>query len=211
MSPASAGVAFRTWIGPSSNPSVFRRSPLRLSHLRTAQDHQAEIRGVVRPGAQVWVETGPKFETGAAGILDFNMNSGKFGTFAVLVAAFLFSPVFAQSSGNGWLSGWAEDLGIELEKTPAPNEGFSILKGRISDVEKAKSFLGEVKEGDAVALKYAGNVGWTVQTDSGPVHPCVVKASLEGFQNTVTLVPDSKTRALKLGPPPFKGSAKISG
>jgi hypothetical protein len=165
----------------------------------------------VSPAVRVWVETGVTVETEAAGILDVSMNSGKLGTYALLVATFLLSSVLAQSGGNGWLSGWAEELGIELEKIPAPNEKFSLLTGRITDVEKAKAFFGEVKGGDAIALKYAGNVGWTVQTDSGTVRPCVVKASLEGSEKSVTLVPDSKTRKLKLGPPPFKGSAKISG
>ncbi len=139
------------------------------------------------------------------------MKSGNYGSLWLLVVALLFTTIFAQPGGNGWLPGWADDLGIKLEKVPAPDEDFVVLKGQVSDATKAAAFFGDVKAGDSLELKYAGNVAWIVETETGKIRPCVVKASLEGSQKTVTLVPDNRTRKLKLGPPPFKGSARVSG
>ncbi len=114
----------------------------------------------------------------------------------------------AQDKGNGWLAPWAEQLGVTLEETPAPNEDFSELNGTIQDPERARTLLGEASKDQKITLKYAGNVAWTVSTDSGPVRPCVVKATLEGSSKAITLVPDYKTHLLKIGPPPFRGSTK---
>jgi hypothetical protein len=114
----------------------------------------------------------------------------------------------AQSEGSGWLAPWGDQLGITLEKTPSPTENFSDLTGTVKNVEKAKALLGEVSEGQKIALKYAGNVAWTVATESGSVRPCVVKVTPEGSTKTVTLVPDYKTHLLKVGPPPFRGSTR---
>jgi len=139
------------------------------------------------------------------------MNSGKLCSLGVFVTALLFTTIFAQPGGNGWLPGWADDLGLKLEKVPAPDEDFVLLKGQVADAAKAAAFFGDVKAGDEVELKYSGNVAWVVETKAGNVRPCVVKASLVGSQKTVTLVPDNRTRKLKLGPPPFKGSARVSG
>lgn len=130
--------------------------------------------------------------------------------FLFLCFSFLLGSTWlaAQDKGSGWLSPWAEQLGIALEKTPSPTEEFTELVGTVQVPEKAKTLLGEVAEGQKVTLKYAGNVAWTVATDSGAVRPCVVKATLEGASKTLTLVPDYKTHLLKLGPPPFRGSTK---
>jgi hypothetical protein len=140
-----------------------------------------------------------------------DMNSGKRCSLGLFVIALLFTTMFAQAGGNGWLPGWADDLGLKLEKVPAPDEDFALLKGQVTDATKAAAFFGAVKAGDEVELKYSGNVAWLVETDAGKVRPCVVKGSLVGSQKTVTLVPDNRTRKLKLGPPPFKGSARVSG
>lgn len=127
-----------------------------------------------------------------------------------IVLAFLSGSLLfaAQEKGNGWLKPWAEQLGITLEKTPAPNDDFTELSGTVQNPEKAKPFLGEVAQGQKITLKYAGNVAWTVPTDAGPIRPCVVKASVEGASRTITLVPDYKTHDLKVGPPPFRGSTR---
>ena len=127
-----------------------------------------------------------------------------------LALSFLFGSMLlvAQDKGSGWLAPWAEQLGITLEKTPSPTEVFSELVGTVQDPEKAKLLLGEVTEGQKITLKYAGNVAWTVETDSGSVRPCVLKATLESPSRSVTLVPDYKTHQLKVGPPPFRGSTK---
>lgn len=125
------------------------------------------------------------------------------------IALFLGSLLWAaQDKGTGWLAPWAEQLGITLVKTPAPDEEFSELSGVVQDPERTRALLGEAVKDQKILLKFAGNVAWTVKTDSGTVRPCVVKATLEGSEKPVTLVPDYKTHLLKIGPPPFRGSTK---
>lgn len=123
----------------------------------------------------------------------------------LLLGSVLFA---AQDKGSGWLTPWAEQLGIKLEKTPSPTEQFSELTATVHDAEKTKVYLGEVTAGQKITLRYAGNVAWSVATESGSIRPCVVKATPEGTDKTVTLVPDYKTHLLKVGPPPFRGSTK---
>ncbi|GAB4234700.1 MAG: hypothetical protein Kow00109_07780 [Acidobacteriota bacterium] len=113
--------------------------------------------------------------------------------------------------GTGWLPEWADQLGITLEKVPAPDEPFSTLKGTVKNPETAAKLLGSVKEGTELTLSFAGNVSWTVELEGKTVRPATVKVRVAGRSEELTLVPDRRTRQLRPAPPPFRGSRRLTG
>lgn len=113
--------------------------------------------------------------------------------------------------GTGWLPEWAEQLGIALEKVPAPDEPFSTLHGKVKDPEQAAILLGAVAEGTEVTLAFAGNVAWTLEWGGKTIRPATLKVRVAGRSDALTLVPDRKTRRLRPAPPPFRGSRHLQG
>lgn len=108
--------------------------------------------------------------------------------------------------GTGWLPGWAEQLGIRLETTPAPDETFTELKAVVEDPVKLVPLWAEAKEGLVLTLTHSGYAAWTTEVAGAQVRPCVVVLKAEGDDRQVRLVPDRRTLQLKVGPPPFRGS-----
>ncbi|GAB4220237.1 MAG: hypothetical protein Kow001_01240 [Acidobacteriota bacterium] len=112
----------------------------------------------------------------------------------------------ADQGGNGWLPDWAEQLGVSLERTPAPDEVFTTLRATVTHPEKLIPLLAEAKEGMVVTFTHAGYAAWMTEVSGIKIRPCVVRLQVEGSETEVRLVPDRKTLQLKVGPPPFRGS-----
>lgn len=115
------------------------------------------------------------------------------------------------SGGSGWLPEWAEQLGIRLEHTPAPDESFTTLQATVEDPAKLTQLLPEAREGMTVTFSHSGYAAWITEVEGVPVRPCVVVLKVDGSEQEIRLVPDRKTRQLKAGPPPFRGSNLRSG
>ncbi len=111
-----------------------------------------------------------------------------------------------ETGGTGWLPEWADQLGVSLEETPAPDQVFTVLKGTVKEPGKLIPLLAEAKEGMVLLFIHAGNAAWTTEVSGVRIRPCVVRLRVEGSDTEVRLVPDRKTLQLKLGPPPFRGS-----
>ena len=116
------------------------------------------------------------------------------------------TPLLAQDEGSGWLPGWEEQLGIKLEGTPAPDEKFSQLTGQVVDAEKLGQLIPQAKPDESVVIRYSGRVSWATEVDGKSVRPCVIRVQLGDSEEETRLLPDRRTKLLRVAPPPFRGS-----
>ena len=112
--------------------------------------------------------------------------------FLFAMAVFVLAP-----GGNGWAPSWTNQLGVELDNEPEPDENFTTLTGVIKDAEKlnALGFAG-ARNGGRFTITHKGNVDWTATVKGKEIHPCIFQVRVMDFMRI--LEPEKGT--LKLEP-----------
>jgi len=97
--------------------------------------------------------------------------------FGFLFAMAVF--VLAPAGGTGWVPSFTNQLGVELDNEPEPDENFTTLTGVIKDAAKLRAlgFTG-ARNGVRFTITHKGNVDWTATVKGKEIHPCIIQVDV---------------------------------
>jgi len=118
----------------------------------------------------------------------------------LVLFGFLFAMawlVLAPANGTGWVPSFTNQLGVELDNEPEPDENFTTLAGVIKDAEKLRALgFADARNGVRFTITHKGNVDWTAVVKGKEIHPCIVQVHVLDLMRI--LEPEKAT--LKLNP-----------
>ena len=104
--------------------------------------------------------------------------------------------VLAPAGGTGWMPSFTNQLGVELDNEPEPDESFTTLTGVIKDAEKLNALgFDNARNGVSFTITHKGNVDWTVTVNGEEIHPCIIQVQVLDVKRI--LEPEKGTLKLK--------------